>query len=204
MLSDERAAFEAWCFANGLMAESHGVRSESRACDVAWLAWQAATAVAEAAVKDAGGGEAVAILNCGEIGPNGEQEEFEIDCEYGALERFTSQNHGKKFKLYTRPQASAAVPEGFSLVPSKMVLTPESMEALMFTVGGTEVDNPSAPLDERWLTGVLFVGDVKDDDGTSIHGLHVYSDEYPEEGSTTLVEFDRAMLAASQQDVKDV
>lgn len=40
----ERKAFLDWCFSVGLMAESHGLRSESSDCDTAWKAWQARAA----------------------------------------------------------------------------------------------------------------------------------------------------------------
>jgi len=97
MLSDERAAFEEWCFANDLMAESHGVRSESRACDVAWLAWQAR---AEAAVKDAvGGDEPVAYLW------------HENGRPVAASLVPTTRPDRMCLPLYTRPKASASVPD---------------------------------------------------------------------------------------------
>ena len=38
--------------------------------------------------------------------------------------------------------------------------------------------------------GLLWVGAVTDDEGKEVYGLHLATAEYPEEGSTTLVEFD--------------
>ena len=40
----ERKAFIDWCFSVGLMAQSHGLRSESSDCGTAWEAWQARAA----------------------------------------------------------------------------------------------------------------------------------------------------------------
>jgi hypothetical protein len=40
----EREAFEAWCYSNGLMRQSYGVLAVNSQCDVAWRAWQARAA----------------------------------------------------------------------------------------------------------------------------------------------------------------
>lgn len=72
------------------------------------------------------------------------------------------------------------------VVPAKMFLSKGAIANLVFQCGGIEDGDP----DERWCDGVMWVGDLADDDGSKpVHGLHVYSTEYPEDGSVTLSEF---------------
>lgn len=72
------------------------------------------------------------------------------------------------------------------VVPSKMFLSKEAIASLVFQCGGIEDGDP----DERWQDGMMWVGTLSDDDGSrSVHGLHVYSTEYPEDGSVTLATF---------------
>lgn len=78
------------------------------------------------------------------------------------------------------------VPEGMALVPAKMSLSSDALQAIEFACGG---DRDSDDVSDHWLDGALWVGAIKNDDGTETHGLHLYSYECPEEGSVTLAEF---------------
>lgn len=72
----------------------------------------------------------------------------------------------------------------FKLVPASMLLDKTTIGAILFHCGdGSVVDL------EECSEGLLWIGDVTDDDGKQVHGLHISTAEYPEEGSTTLVEF---------------
>lgn len=72
----------------------------------------------------------------------------------------------------------------FKLVPASMLLDKATIGAILFHCGdGSAVDL------EDCSEGLLWVGSVTDDDGKEVHGLHIATAEYPEEGSTTLIEF---------------
>lgn len=80
------------------------------------------------------------------------------------------------------------IPEGFALVPKSMHLDKEIIHAINFHCGDGESGNYGAFAD-----GSLWIGVITDDDGKEVHGLHIATAEYPEEGSTTLVEFPAAI-----------
>ncbi|MDR9749887.1 hypothetical protein RG836_00370 [Pseudomonas sp. SZMC_28357] len=72
----------------------------------------------------------------------------------------------------------------FKLVPASMLLDKETIGAINFHCG----DGADGQFGE-YSDGLLWVGTVTDDDGKEVYGLHLATSEYPEEGSTTLVEF---------------
>ncbi|WP_408913831.1 hypothetical protein [Brucella pseudogrignonensis] len=76
-----------------------------------------------------------------------------------------------------------------AMVPAKMLLEAKSIQDLLFILGGCDEENP-------YHDGILWVGTMPDEDG-DIYGLHVYSNEYPEEGSITLATFVPPALPAS-------
>lgn len=78
------------------------------------------------------------------------------------------------------------VPEGMALVPKQMPLDVDTLRAIEFSCGG---DRDSEDEREHWLDGTLWIGDIEQDDGSKLHGLHLYCDECPEEGSITIAEF---------------
>jgi|GEM_PF-3728212 len=86
-----------------------------------------------------------------------------------------------------RDGQQAAIPEGFALVPKEMLLSKEVIGVINFHCGDTAGEEGGQF--GRYTDGRLWVGNVTDDDGNQVHGLHIMTDEYPEEGSTTLVEF---------------
>lgn len=79
------------------------------------------------------------------------------------------------------------VPQGYALVPQSMLLSKEVIGVINFHCGDT--DQEEGGQFGQYTDGRLWVGYVLDDDGNKVHGLHIATDEYPEEGSTTLVEF---------------
>lgn len=87
------------------------------------------------------------------------------------------------------------VPQGYALVPQSMLLSKEVIGVINFHCGDT--DQEEGGQFGQYTDGRLWVGYVLDDDGNKVHGLHIATDEYPEEGSTTLVEFPE--LGAHQQ-----
>lgn len=70
-----------------------------------------------------------------------------------------------------------------AMVPATMHLEASVVRDLQFILGGVDDDEP-------FVDGVLWVGTMPTDDGKVCYGLHVYSSEYPEEGSITLATFD--------------
>ena len=78
---------------------------------------------------------------------------------------------------------ASAIPEGYVLVPKEMHLSAEAMEGICFHCG----DGGFAF--GEFTDGLLFVGAIDDRDGQKIHGLHIATADYPEEGCATICEF---------------
>ncbi|MDX6914731.1 hypothetical protein R9X49_06375 [Pectobacterium carotovorum] len=79
-----------------------------------------------------------------------------------------------------------SVPEGYALVPNTIYLDESDIESICSQCGdggGNYGD---------FTCGILWVGDIQDDEGNITHGLHIYADDYPEEGSITLAKFSAA------------
>ena len=91
--------------------------------------------------------------------------------------------------LYATPQPSAGVvmPEGYALVPQRMHLSEEAIESITVHCGDGQDDDGYGP----YQGGVLWIGEIEEEDGTKTYGLHIATADYPEHGSTTLVEFAR-------------
>jgi hypothetical protein len=93
----------------------------------------------------------------------------------------------------------------FKYVPARMLLDKETIGAINFHCG----DGADGQFGE-YSDGLLWVGVVTDDEGKQVHGLHLATAEYPEEGSTTLVEFEapeedaQSELAALREELAEV
>lgn len=93
--------------------------------------------------------------------------------------------------------------KGFKLVPASMLLDKETIGVINFHCG----DGADGQFGE-YSDGHLWVGAVTDDDGKEVYGLHLSTAEYPEEGSSTLVEFEapedaaRVELAALREELQ--
>jgi len=77
-----------------------------------------------------------------------------------------------------------------------MLLDKEKIEAINFHCGDGDGDDSQFG---EYSDGLLWIGAVTDDDGKEVYGLHLATAEYPEEGSTTLVEFEEPEDAAQSQ-----
>lgn len=84
--------------------------------------------------------------------------------------------------------------KGFKLVPASMLLDKETIGVINFHCG----DGADGQFGE-YSDGHLWVGTVTDDDGKEVYGLHLSTAEYPEEGSSTLVEFESPEDAAQSE-----
>ncbi|HEL5316037.1 TPA: hypothetical protein UOJ24_000225 [Stenotrophomonas maltophilia] len=81
-------------------------------------------------------------------------------------------------------QPVGSIPAGFVLVPEKFGIPAEVWEGVEFVIGG-----PGTGEGEAYLDSTAWIGDLMQDDGSSIYGLHLSCDECPEEGSVTLSVF---------------
>lgn len=84
--------------------------------------------------------------------------------------------------------------KGFKLAPASMLLDKETIGVINFHCG----DGADGQFGE-YSDGHLWIGAVTDDDGKEVYGLHLSTSEYPEEGSSTLVEFDPPEDAAQAE-----
>lgn len=89
--------------------------------------------------------------------------------------------------LYSHPQPSAGVPEGYALIPQRMHLSEEAIESITVHCGDGCDDAGYGPYQD----GVLWIGEIEEEYGTKTYGLHIATADYPECGITTLVEFAR-------------
>lgn len=81
-------------------------------------------------------------------------------------------------------QPVGEIPAGFVLVPEKFGIPAEVWEGVEFVIGG-----PGTGEGEAYLDSTAWVGDLIQDDGSAVYGLHLSCDECPEEGSVTLSVF---------------
>lgn len=84
---------------------------------------------------------------------------------------------------YNMPPRDEAAQDEYALAPVHMFLDKGIIEAIAFHCG----DGGGSYGD--YQDGLLFIGEITDDDGRQVHGLHIACAECEEEGYTTLVEF---------------
>lgn len=84
----------------------------------------------------------------------------------------------------TAPPPAAGVPDGWKLVPERIVIEADAWENAQFAFGG-----PGTGEGESYIDCTLWVGDIDEDDGSKTHGLHLSCNEVPEDGSVTLAKF---------------
>lgn len=87
---------------------------------------------------------------------------------------------GDKIEAVSQPYK---LPDGYVLVPQQMLLSTDAMESLCFHCG----DGGFAFGD--FTDGLLWVGEIENDDGTKTYGLNITTAEYPDEGSANISEF---------------
>ncbi|EBV2370699.1 hypothetical protein DN342_01695 [Salmonella enterica subsp. enterica serovar Enteritidis] len=79
---------------------------------------------------------------------------------------------------------ASAIPEGYALVPQQIFLEPSDIELICSQCGdGHESGHGD------FTDGLLWVGNIQRDDGSIVHGLHISSADYTEEGGVTVCEF---------------
>ncbi|WP_238817580.1 hypothetical protein [Citrobacter freundii] len=79
---------------------------------------------------------------------------------------------------------ASAIPEGYVLVPQQIFLDPSDIESICSQCG----DGHESGYGD-FTDGLLWVGNIQRDDGSIVHGLHISSSDYSEEGGVTICEF---------------
>lgn len=72
-------------------------------------------------------------------------------------------------------------PEAVPALPTSVLVEADDWEAASFAFGG-----PATGESESYNDCTLWVGEIEQDDGSKLYGLHVSCNECPEEGSITL------------------
>jgi len=134
-------------------------------------------------------------MGCG-VEDRGYQRDGYAACYYGwesALERVYSEVIPDSIPETPATEAAliairskaieSAIPEGFVVVPDRIDLPAESMEGICFHCGdgGHKFGD--------FTGGTLFIGEVENDDGSKVYGIHIATADYPEEGCATICEF---------------
>ncbi|HAM3214931.1 TPA: eae-like domain protein [Escherichia coli] len=79
---------------------------------------------------------------------------------------------------------ASSIPEGYVLVPQQIFLEPSDIESICSQCG----DGHESGYGD-FTNGLLWVGNIQCDDGSIVHGLHISSADYSEEGGVTVCEF---------------
>ncbi|EAO4731795.1 hypothetical protein AII76_14225 [Salmonella enterica] len=79
---------------------------------------------------------------------------------------------------------TSAIPDGYALVPQQIFLEPSDIELICSQCG----DGHESGYGD-FTDGLLWVGNIQRDDGSIVHGLHISSADYTEEGGVTVCEF---------------
>lgn len=116
-------------------------------------------------------------------------EDFDNTCFEIGMQR------GEKSEAYPTPMVAnhdaflaevraSAIPEGYVLVPQQIFLEPSDIESICSQCG----DGHESGYGD-FTDGLLWVGNIQRDDGSIVHGLHISSADYSEEGGVTVCEF---------------
>ncbi|MGC6076145.1 hypothetical protein [Citrobacter portucalensis] len=81
-------------------------------------------------------------------------------------------------------ELAAATPEGYVLVPQQIFLETSDIESICSQCGDGQESGYG-----DFTDGLLWVGNIQRDDGSIVHGLHISSADYTEEGGVTVYEF---------------
>lgn len=81
-------------------------------------------------------------------------------------------------------QQASVIPEGYVLVPQQIFLDQSDIESICSQCG----DGHESGYGD-FTDGLLWVGNIQRDDGSIVHGLHISSADYTEEGGVTICEF---------------
>ena len=103
---------------------------------------------------------------------------------HGSFEPLMTVAQHRRILAGVNQQAGSEVPEGFVLAPERMHLDANVIEAINYHCGDGQENAGYG----KHTDGLLWFGYVEDDDGVKSYGLNIATAEYPEEGSTQLVE----------------
>lgn len=88
------------------------------------------------------------------------------------------------YQAFLAEVRARAIPEGYVLVPQQIFLEPSDIESICSQCG----DGHESGYGD-FTDGLLWVGNIQRDDGSIVHGLHISSADYSEEGGVTVCEF---------------
>lgn len=89
---------------------------------------------------------------------------------------------------------ASAIPEGYAIVPQQIFLDQSDIESICSQCG----DGHESGYGD-FTDGLLWVGNIQRDDGSIVHGLHISSADYSEEGGVTVCEFADQLRKESAQ-----
>lgn len=95
-----------------------------------------------------------------------------------------AENSFKETDAFLAEVRASAIPEGYALVPQQVFLDPSDIESICSQCG----DGHESGYGD-FTNGLLWVGNTQRDDGSIVHGLHISSADYSEEGGVTVCEF---------------
>ncbi len=95
-----------------------------------------------------------------------------------------AENPFKETDAFLAEVRASAIPEGYALVPQQVFLDPSDIESICSQCG----DGHESGYGD-FTDGLLWVGNIQRDDGSIVHGLHISSADYSEEGGVTVCEF---------------
>lgn len=83
----------------------------------------------------------------------------------------------------TKQCDALVIPTGWKLIPEELHLGEDEIELICSQCGNGD------ELYGDFVDGVFRVGEIEDDEGKMIYGLHVTCADYPEEGGVTIAVF---------------
>lgn len=131
-------------------------------------------------------------MGCG-VEDNGLQTDGYNACEYGwleAMDRIYSEvipdtiPETPATDAFLAEVRDSAILEGYALVPQQIFLEPSDIESICSQCG----DGHESGYGD-FTDGLLWVGSIQRDDGSIVHGMHISSADYSEEGGVTVCEF---------------
>ena len=201
-MTSERELFKAWN--NDIDCPIAGLEPSN----AAWRAWISRAAIAPAQpviprelcsfVTDADIAALHRFAECCDDPESGghdlEKEQVQRLEKIGALQRSGRISYITDFGDYlisaTAPINAQPVsepcklPDGWVMVPQQIFLDASDIESICSQCG----DGHKSGYGD-FTDGLLWVGDIQCDNGTIMHGLHISSSDYQEEGGLTLAEF---------------
>ncbi|HHT4113601.1 TPA: hypothetical protein ACTYZW_001295 [Citrobacter freundii] len=107
-----------------------------------------------------------------------------LDDAKGSIEHFALSVKTPMTDAFLAEVRASAISEGYVLVPQQIFLDPSDIESICSQCG----DGHESGYGD-FTDGLLWVGNIQRDDGSIVHGLHISSADYTEEGGVTIYEF---------------